>query len=107
MPRRASRVHFQIFRIYEDGQQQVITPRRRRRRAIVLCALAVIAVALLWMSIGRQPATVPTARTVPTAQPHAQPAPATTVQVNGATGPICIMPTGKPKPHAVELVKVP
>jgi len=73
-----------------------------------VCALALIALALLivpWNSIfppQRQVVNAPVAHSSPVPSPSPSPV----IQVNGAPGSICIVPTSKAK-RPITLVKVP
>jgi hypothetical protein len=80
---------------------------------VLIAILALIAVALLivpWSDIFPPQANVTVAHSQPLPAPSpsatAVPSPVAAVKVTGASGPICILPTGKGK-HAVEVVKVP
>jgi hypothetical protein len=100
MPRHAFRIHVQLFRVADDDRQV-----RMRWAVILMLYVAFIATAFYVLprpASGNAPADTPVA--------HMQPAPAptvATVRVNGKTGPICILPTGQAKVHALEVVKVP
>jgi hypothetical protein len=100
--RGATRFQVGLVRIREDGQHD---PVHMRWAVILMLYVAFILTAFFVLprpASGNAPVDHPVA--------HVQPAPAptvATVRVNGKTGPICILPTGQAKAHALELVKVP
>lgn len=95
---RGLKVQFGFVCQSDDG------PRGSYRGWLLIGCLA-IAAATVWLLPMKMQTSQPAAQVVPAPSPSLSPSPIA-LHVTGATGPICILTTGKPK-TPVELVKVP